>query len=299
MNTQIDEIAERIYRFSTFVPEIAAPAGFTFNQYLIDADEPLLFHCGPRTMFPLVSAAFATIMPIERLRWIAFGHVEADECGSMNLWLAAAPKAQVVHGHTACLVSLNDLADRLPRALANGEVLDIGGRRVRYIDTPHVPHAWESGLIYEETTSTLFCGDLFTQVGQGPSITQDSLIEAAIAAESAFHFSSLTPATGPTIRMLAALKPKRLAVMHGSCYAGDCTAALSELAAYYDTAHAAGMETKKTTAEELGEGVARLREKALVHLEDRGYHMRGKTLGDIGRLLVRSAAAVKSEKPKD
>jgi flavorubredoxin len=141
MNTQVDEIAERIYRFSTFVPEIAAPAGLTFNQYLIEAKEPLLFHCGPRTLFPLVSAAFTTIMPIERLRWIAFGHVEA-ECGSMNLWLAAAPKAQVVHGHTACMASLNDLADRMPRALANGEVLDLGGRRARYIDTPHVPHVW-------------------------------------------------------------------------------------------------------------------------------------------------------------
>ena len=239
MNTQIDEIAERIYRFSTFVPEIAAPAGFTFNQYLIDADEPLLFHCGPRTMFPLVSEALATIMPIERLRWIAFGHVEADECGSMNQWLAAAPKAQVVHGQTACMVSLNDLADRPPRALTNGEVLDIGGRRVRYIDTPHVPHAWESGLIYEEITGTLFCGDLFTQVGQGPAITKDSIVEAAIAAENAFQSTALTPTTGPTIRMLAELKPTRLAVMHGSCYAGDCAIALLELAANFESAHAA------------------------------------------------------------
>ena len=239
MNTQIDEIAERIYRFSTFVPEIAAPAGFTFNQYLIDANEPLLFHCGPRTMFPLVSAALATIMPIERLRWIAFGHVEADECGSMNQWLAAAPKAQVVHGQTACMVSLNDLADRPPRALTNGEVLDIGGRRVRYIDTPHVPHAWESGLIYEEITGTLFCGDLFTQVGQGPAITKDSIVEAAIAAEKAFQATALTPTTGPTIRMLAGLKPNRLAVMHGSCYAGDCAIALLELAANFESVHAA------------------------------------------------------------
>ncbi|HEV2336545.1 MAG TPA: MBL fold metallo-hydrolase [Stellaceae bacterium] len=239
MSTRIDEIAERIYRFSSFVPEIAAPAGFTFNQYLIDAEEPLLFHCGPRTMFPLVSSAFATILPIERLRWITFGHIEADECGSMNLWLAAAPTAQIVHGHTACMVSLNDLADRPPRALANGEVLDIGGRRVRYIDTPHVPHAWESGLIYEEITGTLFCGDLFTQIGQGPAIAEDSIVAAAIAAENAFQATALTPATGPTLRMLAALKPSRLAVMHGSCYAGDCAAALSELAGYYDTAHAA------------------------------------------------------------
>jgi flavorubredoxin len=239
MRTQIDEIAENIYRFSTYVPEIAAPAGFTFNQYLIDADEPLLFHCGPRMMYPLISAAFATIMPIERLRWIGFGHVEADECGSMNLWLSAAPNAQVVHGHTACMVSLNDLAERPPRALTNGEVLNIGRRRVRYIDTPHVPHAWESGLIYEEITGTLFCGDLFTQLGQGPAITNASILKDAIAAENAFQATALTPTTGPTIRMLAELKPSRLAVMHGSCFTGDCAAMLSDLALYYEEAHAA------------------------------------------------------------
>lgn len=238
MKTQVDEIGDGIYRFSTFVPEIAEPAGFTFNQYLIHAEEPLLFHCGPRMMFPLISAAVATIMPIERLRWISFGHVEADECGSMNLWLAAAPKAQIVHGHTACLVSLNDLADRPPRALANGEVLDLGGRRVRYIDTPHVPHAWESGLIYEETTATLFCGDLFAHLGQGPAVIKDSIVEAAIAAEEAFQATSLTPATAPTIRMLADLQPSCLAVMHGSCYEGHCAAALLELAGYYEKIHA-------------------------------------------------------------
>jgi flavorubredoxin len=239
MDTQVDDIAEGIYRFTTFVPEIAAPAGFTFNQYLIDAKEPLLFHCGPRGMFPQVSAAVARIMPVERLRWIAFGHVEADECGSMNLWLAAAPKACVIHGQTACMVSLNDLADRPPRMLANDEVLDIGGRRVRYIDTPHVPHAWESGLIYEEITGTLFCGDLFSQLGQGPAITRDSIVAAAITAENVFQPTSLTPVTGPTIRRLAALKPARLAVMHGSCYQGDCASALLKLAAYYEKSHAA------------------------------------------------------------
>jgi flavorubredoxin len=239
METTIDEIAEGVYRFSTFAPEIAAPAGFTFNQYLVDADEPLLFHCGPRGLFPAVSAAFAKITPVERLRWICFGHVEADECGSMNLWLAAAPKARVAHGHTACLVSLNDLADRPPRALSDGEVLDLGGRRVRYVDTPHVPHAWESGLIYEETTRTLFCGDLFTQVGQGPAVSTESLLKAAIAAEEAFQATALTPMTGSTIRALATLEPRRLAVMHGSCYEGDCAGLLRELAAYLDGAHVA------------------------------------------------------------
>ncbi len=239
METKVDEIAERIYRFSTFAPEIAAPAGFTFNQFLIDADEPLLFHCGPRSLFPLVSKTFGAIMPIERLRWISFGHVEADECGAMNFWLAAAPRAQVVHGQTACMVSLNDLADRPPRALADGEAMDIGGRRARYIDTPHVPHAWESGVIYEETTRTLFCGDLFTQIGQGPAISRESVLEAAIAAENAFQATALTPATGPTIRMLATLEPRRLAVMHGSSFEGDCADLLSRLADYLEAALAA------------------------------------------------------------
>lgn len=239
METRVDEIAERIYRLSTFAPQIAAPAGFTFNQFVIDADEPFLFHCGPRSLFPHVSKAFAAIMPIERLRWISFGHVEADECGAMNLWLAAAPQAQVVHGQIACMVSLDDLVDRPPRALGDGEIIDIGGRRVRYIDTPHVPHAWESGLIYEETTRTLFCGDLFTQIGQGPALVKESVLDAAIAAERAFQATSLTPATGPTIRMLATLEPHRLATMHGSSYEGDCATLLSQLADYYDAALAA------------------------------------------------------------
>src|SRR5215469_1916386 len=169
MSTQTDQIADGIWRISTFVPEIAAPAGFVFSQYLIDADEPFLFHCGPRAMFPAVSAAVGNIMPLSRLRWISFGHIESDECGSMNQWLAAAPEATVVHGMTACLVSLNDLADRPPRALMDGEVLNLGGKRVRWIDTPHVPHAWESGLIFEEETATLFSGDLFSHTGDGPA----------------------------------------------------------------------------------------------------------------------------------
>ncbi|MFO1124334.1 MAG: MBL fold metallo-hydrolase [Methylocystis sp.] len=239
METKVDEIAERIYRFSTFAPEIAAPAGFTFNQFLIDADEPFLFHCGPRALFPLVSKALGAVIPVERLRWISFGHVEADECGAMNLWLAAAPRAQVVHGQTACMVSLNDLADRPPRALADGETMDIGGKRVRYIDTPHVPHAWESGLIYEETTGTLFCGDLFTQIGQGPALVRESVLDAAIAAENAFQATSLTPAIGSTLRMLATLEPCRLAAMHGSSYEGDCAGQLSLLADFYEAALAA------------------------------------------------------------
>ena len=155
METKINEIADGIYRLSTFVPEIAPPAGFTFNQFLILGDEPLLFHTGLRKMFPLVRSAVSRLIPPERLRWIAFGHYEADECGAMNEWLAVAPQAQVAHGQTGCLVSLNDMADRPPRVLQDGETIDLGnGKRVRYLDTPHIPHGWEAGVLFEETTRT-------------------------------------------------------------------------------------------------------------------------------------------------
>ena len=233
METRISEIADGIYRLSTFVPEIAPPAGFTFNQFLVDADEPLLFHCGPRAMFSSVSAALAQVLPPEQLRWIAFGHVEADECGAMNAWLAAAPHAVVAHGAIGCMVSLNDLADRPPRALADGEVIDLGGKRVRHIDTPHVPHAWEARLLYEETTGTLLCGDLFTHVGNGPAVTSTDIVGPAAAAEDAFRATCLTPSTASTIRRLAALSPRTLALMHGSSFAGDCAGALAALADDY------------------------------------------------------------------
>src|SRR6476660_9701383 len=167
METTTVEIADGIHRISTFVE----PPGMSFNQYLVVADEPLLFRTGHRQLFPLVSAAVARIIPVESLRWITFGHIEADESGSMNRWLNAAPQAQVAHGMTAVMVSLNDLADRPPRGLMDGEVVDLGGKRVRWIDTPHVPHAWEAGLLYEETTGTLFSGDLFTALGNGPAVT--------------------------------------------------------------------------------------------------------------------------------
>lgn len=233
MDTKIDEIAAGIYRLSSFVPEIAAPAGFTFNQFLIDAEEPLLFHCGPRAMFPLVSAAAAKIMPLEKLRWISFGHVEADECGSMNQWLQAAPRAQVAQGQTACMVSLNDLADRAPRALNDGEVLDLGGKRLRFLDTPHVPHGWEAGVMYEENTGTLLCGDLFTHAGNEAALTRSDIVAKAIVAEEMFRSSALTPATAPTIRKLASLAPRTLALMHGSSFAGDGATALHALADFY------------------------------------------------------------------
>jgi len=233
MTAQVTEIADGIYRLSVFVPEIAPPQGFSFNSFLIMDEDPLLFHAGQRSMFPLFSDAVASIMPVDRLRWISFGHVEADECGAMNLWLAAAPNAQIVHGQTACAISLNDLADRPPRAVGDGELISSGKRRIRYIDTPHVPHAWESGVIYEETSGILFCGDLFTQLGR-ETTSESDIVPAAIAAEDAFHSTSVGQATAPTIRKLAELKPAGLALMHGPTYFGDGADALNRLADYYE-----------------------------------------------------------------
>jgi flavorubredoxin len=231
--TDVTEIADGIYRISTLVPEIG-PTGFTFNQFLVDAEEPLLFHTGARGMFPVVSEAIATVMPIERLRWIMFGHFEADECGAMNQFLAAAPNSQVAHGALGCMVSIDDQADRTPRPLGPDEVIDLGGRRVRNLETPHVPHGWDAHSIIEETTNTLFCGDLFSQVGQGPAITDDDLLEAATQAEDMFQSTCLTPQTARSIRAMAALAPARLAIMHGSSFEGDCGAALQALADDYD-----------------------------------------------------------------
>lgn len=235
METKVDEITDGIFRLSTFVPDIAPPAGFTFNQFLVLGDEPLLFHTGLRKMFPLVQAAVSRLIPPERLRWIAFGHYEADECGAMNEWLAVAPQAQVAHGQTGCLVSLNDMADRLPRVLADGEAIDLGGgKRVRYIDTPHTPHGWDAGVLYEESTRTLMCGDLFTQLGNGAPVTHGDIVGPAIAAEDIFKYSSLNPGMGTTIRGLSSLAPRTLALMHGPSFAGDGGAALSALADDYD-----------------------------------------------------------------
>jgi len=231
--TDVTEIADGIYRISTLVPEIG-PTGFTFNQFLVDAEEPLLYHTGHRTMFPLVSEAIATVMPVERLRWILFGHFEADECGAMNQFLAAAPNAQVAHGALGCMVSIDDQADRAPRPLGPDEVIDLGGKRVRNLDTPHVPHGWDAHSIIEETTNTLFCGDLMTQVGQGPAVTGDDLLGAAAQAEDMFQSTCLTPQTGRSIRALADLAPARLAIMHGSSFEGDSAAVLRALADDYD-----------------------------------------------------------------
>ena len=243
MQTRVDQIADRIYRISTCVPEIA-PGGFTFNQFLVDAEEPLLYHTGMRQLFPLVREAIETVLPVERLRWIAFAHLEADECGAVDEFLEVAPQAQVAHGALGCVLSLNDQLPRRPRPLAEGEVLDIGGaaisRRLVELPTPHVPHNWESHMFYEEETGTLFCGDLLTQLGDGPALTGEDLIEAAIVAEDVFHQTSLGHAVPQTYRRLADLAPQRLAIMHGSSYEGDCAALLRAAANVYEERYGCG-----------------------------------------------------------
>jgi flavorubredoxin len=231
MQTTVDEIAPDIYRLSTLVPDVA-PGGFTFNQFLVRDEQPFLYHTGMRGLYPLVSEAISKLIPLDSLRWISFAHVEADECGAMNLLLADAPQAQVVHGELACLVSLNDLADRPPH-VAGDEPLDLGAHRLRFIPTPHVPHNWESGLWFDETTSTLFSGDLFTHTGAGPAVTESDLVEPAIASEELFHGTSLTTNLSPTIESLAELEPATLAVMHGASFRGDGATQLRALAAGY------------------------------------------------------------------
>jgi flavorubredoxin len=234
LQTKVDEIASGIFRISTWVPGITEH-GFTFNQFLLTGDEPFLFHCGMRQLFPLVSAAIAKVIPVEQLRWISLAHIEADECGAMNMLLAAAPQAQVIHGPLACMLSLTDMCDRPPVVTGTepGDTHDIGGHRLRYIATPHVPHNWESGLWFDETTSTLLAGDLFTHTGQCPALTESDCIAPALEAEELFHATGLTTNLAPTLEQLAQLTPTTLALMHGASFTGDGAAQLRGLADGY------------------------------------------------------------------
>jgi len=231
--TRVDEIADGVYRLSTFTDEIAG--GFTFNQFLVAGEEALLFHTGLRRIFPLVAAAVARVIPPERLRWVSFGHWEADESGALDQWLDAAPRAELAVGVLGTLLSGTDQAARPPRPpLADGEVLDLGGKRLRWIDTPHVPHGWDAGLWFEETTATLLCGDLGSHGGAVPALTEGDVVGPAAAAEDMFRSTCLTAATGPTVRRLAGLAPRTLGIMHGASFAGDGAAVLGALADDYD-----------------------------------------------------------------
>jgi len=227
--TTLNEIADGIYRISTPLPLV--PGGFSFNQYLVVDEEPLLFHTGPRRMFPLVAEAIARALPVERLRWIAFSHFEADECGGLNALLAAAPRAVPLCSGVAAMVSVEDFADRPPRALADGETLSLGSRELRWFDTPHVPHGWESGLLMDTRTRTLFCGDLFTQGGSGETpLTESDILGPSEAFRKPMDYYSHSKNAGPILERLAAAQPTTLACMHGSAWRGDGMKLIQELA---------------------------------------------------------------------
>jgi flavorubredoxin len=223
--TNLFEVADGVYRINTPVP------GFSFNQYLILDDAPLLFHTGPRKMFQLVREAVSKVLPVERLRYIAFSHVEADECGSLNEWLSAAPESIPVCGRVAAMVSIQDLADRAPQALADGEALSLGRHSVRWFDTPHLPHAWECGYLMEEATKTLFCGDLFTQGGADlPALTESDILGPSEGFRRQMDYYSHTKNGRGMLERLASTEPRVLACMHGSAWQGDGASLLRALA---------------------------------------------------------------------
>ena len=218
--TTVDEIAEGIYRIST--PLDVVPGGFTFNQFLIADDEPLLFHTGLRRLFPAVREAIGRVLPVEKLRYIAFSHVEADECGALNEFLAAAPRAVPVCSRIAAMVSVEDLADRAPRALADGETLSLGRHVVEWYDAPHLPHAWECGFLGDRKTRTLFCGDLLTQAGaHPPALTEADILGPSEAMRASMDYFAHAKNTRSLIGRLARTKPTTLACMHGSSWRGD------------------------------------------------------------------------------
>jgi flavorubredoxin len=220
--TNVNEIADGIYRINTPLPPSIVPGGFSFNQYLILDDEPLLFHTGPRRMFPLVREAVASVMPVERLRHVAFSHVESDECGSLNEWLAVAPDAAPLCGGIAALVSIQDLADRPPRAMADAETVSLGRHAVQWFDTPHLPHAWECGFLSETSTRTLLCGDLFTQPGAGEQpLTESDILAPSEAFRKQMDYFSHTKNAREMLERLASTQPTTLACMHGSAWTGD------------------------------------------------------------------------------
>jgi flavorubredoxin len=199
-------------------------------------DEPLLFPTGTRRLFPSVRDTVATIVDPESIRWISSGHASRpDEYGALNLWESLAPSAVATHGRAGCFLCLSDTAARPPRPLADGEVIDVGGHLLQWIDTPHVPGPWEAGVLFDQTTKTLFCGDLFSRTGPAPATTIEGIADAANAHDQLMHGHAYTPNTGPTLRRLAALEPQRLALMHGPTFIGDSATQLTALADYFDS----------------------------------------------------------------
>ncbi len=229
MNMSVHEIENGIYRISTPV-ELPGGGAFSFNQYLVVDEAPLLFHTGPRGLFPLVHEAVASVIDPATLRYVSFSHFEADECGSLNQWLAVAPRAEPVCSTVAAIVSVSDQADRPPVALADGATLLLGTHTLRWLDAPHLPHGWETGYLFDETTSTLFCGDLFTQPGAGgEALTESDILGPSEEFRAAMDYFSATKNAPALIAKLAATQPSTLACMHGSAWRGDGAALLTAL----------------------------------------------------------------------
>jgi flavorubredoxin len=229
--TNIQEVAEGIFRINTPV-SIPGAGHFSFNQYLIVDDAPLLFHTGQRQLFPLVSEAVRAVMPLEKLRYLGLSHFEADECGALNLFLAAVPQAVPVCSQVGAMVAINDFADRAPHALADGAELALGRHTMKWFDTPHMPHSWECGLMMDMTTRTFFCGDLFTQGGAGEvAITESDILGPSEAFRGPMDYYAHAPQTTVMLERLAREQPSTLACMHGSAWRGDGAKLLRELGA--------------------------------------------------------------------
>jgi len=229
--TNVHEVADGVYRINTPI-SVPGAGDFNFNQYLVVDDEPLLFHTGPRRLFPLVSEAVGRVIPVDSLRYLGLSHFEADECGALNDFLAAAPRAETVCSRVAAMVSVGDYADRAPRALADGEELRLGRHTVSWLDTPHTPHGWDAGLMFDSSTRTFFCGDLFTQGGPGTvALTEGDILAPSEAFRGQMDYFAHAPQTQPILERLAQLEPTTLACMHGSAWRGDGAALLRELAA--------------------------------------------------------------------
>ena len=228
----VTEIVPDVYRISTYFPEI----DLQFNQFLVKDDEPLLFHTGMKALFPVVREGVASVIDPSTIRWISFSHFEADECGSLNEWFEIAPNAQAACSFVGALVSVNDFTQRPARGMNDGEVLSTGKYRFRFVQTPHVPHCWEAGLMFEETNGTLLCSDLFHQNGDVEPLTESDVIDRArktLLDYQAGPFANYMPYTKHTdgiIQKLAALKPRTIVPMHGSTYAGDGERAIRDLA---------------------------------------------------------------------
>jgi len=226
--TRVDEVAADIFRINTPLTHI--PGGFSYNQYLIRDDEPLLFHTGPRKLYANTAKAIATVVPVAKLRYIGLSHYEADECGAINNFIAAAPNATIFCSKVAAMTALNDQADREPKVVVNGDTIALGKHTIQWLDTPHLPHGWECGYIFDKTTATLFCGDLYTQPGFGETpVTTSDILGPSEAFRGKMDYFSHTRDVDMLIERLATLKPKTLACMHGSAWQGDGAALLREL----------------------------------------------------------------------